>query len=107
MLEICKHQLAHLFDKTGRFVFLACVLIMVATHGFCFANLMYTHDSLSFYNTGGLDKIALGRWLYPVVARTRAIASPWVIGSLCITYVSLAVVLVVKVLQLRNEARRD
>lgn len=72
---------------------------MIITHGFCFSNLMYTHDSLNFYNeTPGLGKVSLGRWLYPSFVHFRQIATPWMMGVFSILYVSLAVVLVTKIL---------
>lgn len=84
------------FDETGKFAFISSIVVMLITHGFCFANLMYSHDSLKFYDTGGLNKVGVGRWLYPFIAQRRLMATPWLIGLLSILYVSLAVVLVTK-----------
>lgn len=83
------------FDETGRFVFAFSVVIMILTHGFCFGNIMYSHDSLRFY-TDGLSKVGYGRWLYPFLVHKRLFATPWLMGAFSILYVSLAVVLVVK-----------
>ncbi len=88
------------FDDTSRFIFVSSVVIMIIAHGFCFMNIMFSHDSLSFAEIDGLDKVGLGRWLYPFLAHRRLIATPWLMGALSIFYVSLAVVLVSKVLEL-------
>lgn len=89
-------RLNDFFDETGRFVFASSVVIMLVAHGFCFMNLMYSHDSLCFYEKGGFDKVGLGRWLYPFLVQSRLMATPWVMGALSILYVSLSVVMVTK-----------
>lgn len=85
-----------IFDKTSIYSFVASVVVMILTHGFCFMNLMYSHDSLYFYETGGYYKVSYGRWLYPFLVHRRLIATPWLMGALSIFFVSMAVVLVVK-----------
>lgn len=84
------------FDETSKFIFVSTIVVMILAHGFCFANLMYSHDSLGFFNTEGLGKVGLGRWLYPTLVQRRFIATPWLMGVLSILYVSTAVVLVTK-----------
>ncbi len=84
------------FDENTKFIFIATVIVMLLAHGFCFMNLMYSHDSLSFADTDGLVKIGLGRWLYPFLVHQRSIAAPWLMGVFSILYISLAVVLVAK-----------
>ena len=86
------------WDQQSKFVFLISVILMIIAHGFCFMNLMYSHDSLKFYETSGIDKIALGRWLYPLFVHVRQIATPWMMGILSTIYVAIAVVLVTKIL---------
>lgn len=65
------------FDETSKFIFLSTIVVMILAHGFCFANLMYSHDSLGFFNTEGLGKVGLGCWLYPTLVQRRFIATPW------------------------------
>ncbi len=93
-------RLEEYLDGTSKFIFTSSIIIMVLTHGFCFANLLYSHDSLGFFGTDGLDKVRLGRWLYPFLVHIRLMASPWVIGAFSILYVSLSVVLVSKLFSL-------
>ena len=88
------------FDDDTKFTFVSSIIVMLMAHGFCFMNLMYSHDSLWFANTSGWGKIKLGRWLYPFFAHMRLMATPWVMGVFSILYVSLAVVLVAKVFDL-------
>lgn len=87
------------FDEKTKFVFLSSVVMMLIAHGFCFANLMYAHDSTWFYVFDGMDKVELGRWLYPVVVRWRLFATPWLMGVVSVLFASLAVVLVMKLLR--------
>ena len=85
-------------SETDKFVFAATVVIMIAAHGFCFMNLMFSHDSLSFYDMETMEKVRLGRWLYPFIEHRRSFATPWLMGVLSILFVSIAVVLVSKIL---------
>lgn len=43
-------KLNEFFDETGRFIFVSSVIVMILAHGFCFMNLMYSHDSLTVVN---------------------------------------------------------
>ncbi len=95
-------QIKDFFDDTSKFVFWSTALIMFIAHGFSFANIMYSHDSLDFANIEGLGKVHLGRWLYPFLVHRRLVATPWLIGMMSIIFVSLAAVLVSKVLKLNK-----
>ncbi len=73
---------------------------MIITHGFCFSNIMYSHDSLYFASRKEyLHQMQLGRWLYGVVIMVRRLATPWLCGILSIIYVSCSVLLVVRLLK--------
>ena len=89
-------KLNEFFDETGRFIFVSSVIVMILAHGFCFMNLMYSHDSLSFIYTSGPYKVSLGRWFYPFLESRRLFATPWFMGISSILYVSMAVLLVAK-----------
>ncbi len=90
------NKILSFFDEKARFAFLSSVVMMILAHGFCFMNIMYTHDSLSFYESTGVGKVGLGRWLYPFFVEGRLVATPWLMGSLSILFVSLSVVIVTK-----------
>ena len=89
-----------LSDEKSRFIFLSTAVVMILAHGFCFMNVMYSHDSLGFADSSGVYKVSLGRWLNPFLLHRRYMASPWLMGMLSILYVSAAVVLVSKILDL-------
>ena len=89
-------KLNEFFDETGRFIFVSSVIVMILAHGFCFMNLMYSHDSLTFVYTCGPFKVSLGRWFYPFLESRRLFATPWFMGISSILYVSMAVLLVAK-----------
>lgn len=86
-------------NETDKFVFAASVVIMIVAHGFCFMNLMFSHDSLSFYDMETMEKVKLGRWLYPIIEHRRCFATPWLMGVLSILFISISVVLVTKILR--------
>lgn len=93
------NKLKSFFDEDSMFVFISSVITMIIAHGFCFANLMFSHDSLKFYFSTEYRKVALGRWLYPLFGLIRGMAYPWVMGCFSVLYVSLAVVIVTKTLE--------
>ena len=88
------------FDEDSKFIFASTVIVMLITHGFCFLNIMYAHDSLRFSEDGDTGKVALGRWLYPFFVSARHTATPWIMGVMSIIYISMAVVLVTKLFEL-------
>ncbi len=92
-------RIKEFWDKDSVIVFISAVISMVIAHGFCFMNVMYSHDSLYFYDIMGSNKVELGRWAYPILASVRSAAAPWLMGVLSIIYVSLSVVLVTKLLK--------
>lgn len=95
-------KLIDFWDEKSKFIFKISVIAMIIAHGFCFLNLMYSHDSLNFFDTTGIEKVGFGRWLYPAFVHARQAATPWMIGVLSILYVSAAVVLVTKILELNK-----
>lgn len=99
-MEKIKRCVESFFYEDTKFIFVSSAIVMILAHGFCFMNLMYSHDSLSFTDTSGLSKVGLGRWLYPFLVHRRMIATPWLMGAISIVYVSLAVILVAKTFDL-------
>ena len=88
------------FDENTKFFFWSSVIVMLLAHGFCFTNLMYSHDSLLFVDNGGYVKVTQGRWLHLLFVRARSFSTPWFMGIFSILYVSLAVVLVARLFSL-------
>jgi hypothetical protein len=86
-------------DDRDKFAFISSFIIMLITHGFCFLNIMYSHDTLRFYKGSIEEKIGLGRWLYPLIVKIRPLASPWLVGIFSILYISLSVVIVSRILE--------
>ncbi len=93
-------RFADFWDEKSRFVFYSSVIIMILAHGFCFMNIMYSHDSLFFYTGDVISKVRLGRWLYALFYQSRFIAAPWMIGALSILFISLGSVLVTRTFDL-------
>ena len=91
--------------KEDRFYFFLTFCLMFLIHGFCFTNLMYSHDSLFFYDTQSLWKIGIGRWLYPLVIRIRQFAAPWSVGLISSFFVAVSVVLVIRILELPRRSQ--
>ncbi len=89
-------------DDETKFIFVFTVILMFIAHGFCFLNIMYSHDSVSFSDINYTAKVNLGRWLYPVCIFVRNMATPWMMGILSTLYVSIAVILVTKLLELNR-----
>ena len=83
-------------NREDVFVFLFTFSLMIITHGFSFANLMYSHDSLDFFNMNPSWKIGIGRWLYPLMLLLRNFATPWMMGICCSVCVSISVVLIAR-----------
>lgn len=80
-------------------LFFISIALMFITHGFCFTNIMFSHDSAGFAGfEGDLYKVSLGRWAYPAVVWLRHFATPWLVGVLSTIFVSISVVIVTDVL---------
>lgn len=93
-------RLTDFWDEKSKFVFHSSILFMILAHGFCFMNIMYSHDSLWFYTGDVITKVRLGRWLYSLFYQSRFIAAPWMIGTLSILFISLGSVLVTRTFDL-------
>ena len=97
-------------NKEPKKLYKVCVftsLFWFAAHAFCFFNTMFSHDSLSsLYQKGGNRwQISLGRFLQPVYRTFRGqLAAPFLIGMLALLWLSLAVYIIVNVLELESTA---
>ena len=94
--------------------FLSVFLIGILAHGYAFANLTLSHDSLyelylrgdMHYYAGSVTewKISLGRFLCPVYRMVfpGAVGTPWLSGMLALVWVALAVYLVARMFSVDN-----
>lgn len=95
--------------KRAVLVMLAAVTVSAfAAHGFLFANEFFSHDSISYftYSTGSVSfYIGIGRFFIPVYECIKGdVAAPWLIGLLFILWMTLAALLVTRLLDLRSTA---
>ena len=67
-----------------KYVTIITVIVMFIAHGFCYLNLLYSHDSLNIYHSGYYDdSLEVGRFLIPVWTFIRGqYYPPLVIGVL-------------------------
>lgn len=80
-------------------------LFGLAAHAFCYFNAFFSHDSLMVYQDDTLWQISLGRFLQPVYLLVRGrIAAPFLVGLLSLTWLSAAVYLIVRLLDIRSHA---
>lgn len=80
------------------------VLGLVA-HGYCFLNLLVSHDSLNdFYVSDQWERASFGRIFYSIyISLTRGrIVLPWLIGILTLVWISVAVYWIVKMFDIKK-----
>ena len=94
--------------------FLSVFVIGMLAHGYAFANLTLSHDSLNqlflrgdmHYYAGSVAewKISLGRFLCPVYLTVfpGAVGTPWLSGMLALVWVALAVYFAARMLRIDN-----
>lgn len=82
--------------------FLSAVAFGILTHTFMFTNKLPNHDELA-QMIGNFDHSRLGRWFIQFPMRIGSpFSMPWVSGFISITYISVAVALVVRMLKLQH-----
>ena len=85
--------------------FLYTFLLGLAAHGYCFLNLMVSHDSLNdFYVYDQWERANFGRIFYSIyISLTRGrIVLPWLIGVLALCWISIAVYFVAKMFHIQK-----
>lgn len=86
--------------KRIQYSFFFTFLLGMAAHGFAFANLNLSHDSLCEFCAADVRawKVQLGRFMVPVVWKItgQTIVSPWLTGLLALLFVSCAVYFTVR-----------
>ena len=94
------HKVWNEDKKRIQYSFFFTFLLGMVTHGFAFANLNLSHDSLSEFCAEDAVrwKIQLGRFVSPVVWKItgQSIVSPWLTGLLALLFVSCAVYFTVR-----------
>ncbi len=81
--------------------YMMCIsaIIFFVTHGYCFLNALYSHDSLMIFQNDAGWQISLGRFLQPAYCRVRGmIAAPLWIGLLTYIYLSFSICIIKKLL---------
>lgn len=85
--------------------FLHTFIIGLAAHGYCFLNLLVSHDSLNdFYVSDQWERAGFGRIFYSIyISLTRGrIVLPWLIGVLTLCWIAVAVYLIVKLFDIKK-----
>lgn len=88
------------------FVFLCVILLGIAAHGYCYFNLLYSHDSLHIVRNSAemSTQLALGRFGIPLYFHLRGgIASSSLLGVLALLYLAGTSYLVVTLLQINSK----
>lgn len=94
------HKVWNEDKKRIQYSFFFTFLLGMVTHGFAFANLNLSHDSLSEFCAEDAVRwrIQLGRFVSPVVWKItgQSIVSPWLTGLLALLFISCAVYFTVR-----------
>ena len=95
-------------NATLKLCFLSVFVIGFIAHGYCFANLTISHDSLGeFFSSGWVveHKASLGRFfrqVYVVLVRGN-ITIPWLIGILSLFWIAIATYYMTKIFDIENK----
>ncbi len=90
------------FKLVGFFV----ILFGLAAHGYCYFNLLYSHDSLHIVRSiqENALQIGLGRFGIPIYLQIRGyIAMPTIVGILSLCYLTVAIFGIVSLLDLNSK----
>ena len=89
-------------------IFISVFAFSIIAHLFRYTNSAFNSDSLGIFR-GGVDipkQIGRGRWLQPLYLYVRgSISAPYLIGMLATVYLALSIILIVKILEIRNPGR--
>lgn len=79
-------------------------LFGLLTHGYCYFNLSYSHDSVMVRQGDVLMQITVGRFLHLPYVRFRGdLYNPALVGALSLLFLGLAVCLMVRLLDIKNK----
>ncbi len=94
-------------DNRILLVFLSVLVFSAFAHLYCYTNMGLNSDSLGIFR-GGIDiarQIGRGRWLQPVYHLFRGnVNAPYLNGLLATLFLSVSIVLMVKILEIRTRA---
>ena len=85
--------------------FIFTFILGLIAHGYCFLNLLVSHDSLNdFYVYDQWERANFGRIFYSIyISLTRGrIVLPWLIGMLALCWISAAVYLIAKMFEVEK-----
>lgn len=88
-----------------RIAFFATIIFALCAHLFCWANSMFSHDSLMIIQNDWEHQIAIGRPFQQFYVVLRgSVAAPWLIGMLGTVFLAGACMLIVTLLKIRIRA---
>ncbi len=94
-------QLLPFDQKLFQKIIISTFIVGLITHGFCYLNMMYSHDSLAAINqnTDFAWKISIGRFLQLINIYLRGpMVLSWVIGLLSLLWLAIAIYFLVQLL---------
>lgn len=99
-----KYIITHKKEKYV-FVLITTVLVSMIAHGYRYLNPVYSHDSLlNVFQNDELWQISLGRFFEPMAMAIRgALCPPWLIACIAMFLYSLAIYIVVDMLDIDNK----
>ena len=103
-----KHFQTLWFAEKNRFqfIFFCTILLGLAAHGYCYFNLLFSHDALHLVqdSNGAAAQIGLGRFLNPLYLQLRGlICSSSLIGMLSLCYLTVTIWLIVNMLDIEQK----
>lgn len=91
--------------KLLKYVAVVTTLVMIIAHGFCYFNILYSHDSLNIFHAGYFtDSLEIGRFLIPVWNLIRGeYYPPLLIGFFSIVFMIFIVYFVCKLFSINSK----
>lgn len=90
--------------KKLKYILICTLVFMVITHGYCYTNLNFSHDSMRTYFWTKLDTIEIGRYMIPFFLILRGkYYPPLIVGFLTYIFISLTVYLLVDIFKIKNK----
>ncbi len=103
-----KHFQVTLLAEKNRFqfIFFCTLLLGLAAHGYCYFNLLFSHDALHLVqdSNSAVAQIGLGRFLNPLYLQLRgSICSSSLIGILSLCYLTISIWLMIMLLDIKQK----
>ncbi len=88
-----------------KYVAIVTAIIMLVAHGFCYFNMLYSHDSMNIFHAGYYgDSLGIGRFLIPVWTFIRGpYYPPVIIGALSTIFMILMIYFICKLFDVKNK----